>query len=55
MKTTEYSLIWQCTRLTAIIPEGNASGSISVEAMPFPMAAGEYIIIRDKFNRVFTH
>ena len=50
MKTSLYSLIWEASKLTAPIAEGNATGSLSCEAMPFDMKAGESLIIRNKFN-----
>jgi hypothetical protein len=50
MRTSLYSLIWEASKLTAPIAEGNATGSLSCEAMPFDMKAGESLIIRNKFN-----
>ena len=50
MKTSLYSLIWQASKLTAPIAEGNATGSFSCDAMPFDMKSGETLIVRDKYN-----
>ena len=50
MRTSLYSLIWEASKLTAPIAEGNATGSLSCEAMPFDMKAGESLIIRTKYN-----
>ena len=50
MRTSLYSLIWEASKLTSPIAEGNATGSLSCEAMPFDMKAGESLIIRNKFN-----
>ena len=50
MRTSLYSLIWEASKLTVPIAEGNASGTLRCDAMPFDMKSGESLIIRDKFN-----